>query len=605
MRYGSMGNILSIDLSAGSIRRETFSDDFARTFIGGNGFAAKLINDAVPSSVQPLDAENAVAIAVGPLTDTPFWGTSRVHMGFISPQTGLFFDSNFGGDFAVVQKRTGFDALIIQGRASKPVYLFVNEAGAEIRDASHVWGKTTEATIEILQRECGRGSVCAAIGPAGERQISFANLVSGGSRQGTAGRGGQGAVLGSKNLKAIVVRGGIKTAVADMKGVKAFLKERLPELKKNKGMMIRFGTGYLPSFMNAKGMLGTRNNSRETFDGWKEISGEFFLPKYGKGSTACHGCGLACGKNIVPGEGEYAGRTIKMPEYETLYAMGSMMDNADLHSIFSGGHICDLMGLDTISMGVTMAFVAECMEKGVAAESEVEGRPEFADGKGMVELIRLTARQEGIGKFLSLGSKRLSEIFGKDSYKYLHAVKGLEIAGHSPRGIREMSLGYAVATRGGSHHDARPFYPGTHPDPGFAGRPEYVVKSNHFTSVGDSLVICRFIQEGMLGPVAIGPEMARAVNLVTGWDIETEDLEKCGERIYNLERLINCSRGVTRKDDILPWRVMHEPIPAGPSGGRFCPPEELSNMLDRYYDLRGWDRNGVPTPEKLSELGLL
>jgi len=605
MRYGSMGNILSIDLSTGSTRSESFSDDFARTFIGGNGFAAKLINDNVPSNVQPLDAENAVAIAVGPLTDTPLWGTSRTHTAFISPQTGLFFDSNFGGDFAVAQKRTGFNAVIIQGKASKPAYLFVGEAGAEIRDASHVWGKTTEETIEILQRECGRGSVCAAIGPAGERKISFANLVSGGSRLGTAGRGGQGAVLGSKNLKAIVVRGGLKAAVADIKGLKAFLKEKLPELNKNKGIMTTFGTGYLPGFMNAKGMLGTRNNSRETFAGWKEISADFFLPKYGKGSTACHGCVLACGKTVVPGEGEYRGLAIKMPEYETLYAMGSMMDNSDIHSIFSGGHICDLMGLDTISMGVTMAFVAECMEKGVVSESELEGRVDFADGKSMVELIKLTARQEGIGKFLSLGSTRLSEIFGKDSYKYLHAVKGLEIAGHSPRGIREMSLGYAVATRGGSHHDTRPFYPGTHPDPGFAMRPEYVVKSNHFTSVGDSLVICRFIEEGILGPPAIGTDMVRAVNLVTGWNIETDDLEKCGERIYNLERMINCRRGVTRKDDLLPWRVMHEPIPAGPSKGRFCPPEELSKMLDRYYELRGWDRNGVPTPEKLSELGLL
>jgi aldehyde:ferredoxin oxidoreductase len=558
----------------------------------------------VPATIDPFDAENAVAIAVGPLTDTPLWGTSRAHMAFISPQTGLFFDSNFGGDFAVVQKRAGFDALFIRGKSSEPVYLFVSEDKTEIRDASHVWGKTTEETIAILQRECGRGSVCLAIGPAGERQICFANIIAGGRRLGTAGRGGPGAVLGSKNVKAIVVQGNRKTPVADSEGLKAFLKEKLPELKVNKGILTQFGTAYLPGFMNAKGMLGTHNNARETFDAWREISAGFFLPKYGNGSTACHGCGLACGKNVVPGKGDFAGKTIKMPEYETIYAMGSMMDNPDINSIFNGGHLCDLMGLDTITMGVTMAFVAECMEKGVVSESELGGRVNFSDGKGMIEPIKLTARQEGIGRFLSLGSRRLSEIFGGDSLQCLHEVKGLEIAGHSPRGIREMSLGYAVATRGGSHHDTRPFYPGTHPDPGFATRPEYVVKSNHFTSVGDSLVICRFIEEGILGPAAIGESMARAVNLVTDWNIDAAGLERCGERIYNLERLIHCRRGVTRKNDTLPWRVMHEPIPAGPSEGRFCPPESLSGMLDRYYEMRGWDGDGVPTPEKLLELGL-
>ena len=602
--FGYAGNILYVDLSAATWHRDSFSDDFAHKFIGGNGFAAKLIHDNVPPDVHPLAAENAMAIAVGPLTDTPLWGTSRAHMAFISPQTGLFFDSNFGGDFAIAQKRAGFDAIFIRGKTPKPVYLFITEGRVDFRDASLVWGKTTEDTIETLQRECGRGSVCMAIGPAGERKIPFANIVAGGKRFGTAGRGGQGAVMGSKNLKAVVVKGVMKTAVADMEGLKAFLKEKLPELKNNKGILTKFGTAYLPGFMNAKGILQARNNSRETFEAWREISSDIFLAKYQKGSTACHGCVVACGKNIVVGEGDYAGQTVKMPEYETLYAMGTMLDNPDINSIFNAGHICDLMGIDTISMGITMAFVAECIERGIVSESELGGRVKFSNGKGMVELIKLTVRQEGIGKLLSMGSTRLGEMFGKDSHKYLHTVKGLEIAGHSPRGIREMSLGYAVATRGGSHHDTRPFYPETHPDPGFVTRPEYVIKNNHFTSAGDSLVVCRFIAEGILGPISIGESMVKAVNLVTDWRIDTAGLEQCGERIYNLERLINCRRGAARKDDTLPWRVMHEPIPAGPSQGRFCPSDALQEMLDRYYDMRGWDKNGVPTPQKLMELGL-
>jgi len=599
------GKILHVDLSSGIAKREEFPDDFVRQFIGGNGFAAKLISERVPADVEPLDEKNGIAIAVGPLTDTPLWGTSRAHLGFISPQTGLFCDSNFGGDFAVAQKRTGVDAIFIQGKAVNPVYLFISEDQAEIRDASHVWGKTTEETIGILQGACGKGSVCMAIGPAGERKIPFANVVAGGRRLGTAGRGGQGAVMGSKNLKAVVVKGGLKTAVADREGLRDFLKEKFPELKKSKGLMTEFGTGALPGLINAKGMIGTRNNTRETFDAWREISADFFLSKCGAGITACPGCVLACGKNVVVGAGEYAGQTVKMPEYETIYALGSMLDNSDLNSIINGAHLCDLLGMDTISLGVTMAFVAECMERGIVTETDLGGRVNFSDGKELAELVKLTARQEGIGKFLAMGSRRLSELFGKDSGKWLHEVKGLEIAGHSPRGLRELSLGYAVATRGGSHHDARPFYPGTHPDPGFSTRPEYVVQSNHFTSVGDSLVICRFIAEGILGPTAIGEGMARAVNLIAGWGIGAAELGQCGERIYNLERLINCRRGVTRKDDTLPWRVMHEPIPAGPSAGRFCPPEALSEMLDRYYRMRGWDKDGVPTPEKLRELDLL
>lgn len=602
--FGNHGRILDVDLTKGTLRPVEFDESFFRKFVGGNGLAAKLIHDHVPPGTDALSEENAVAIAVGPLTDTPLWGTSRGHMAFISPQTRLFADSNFGGDFPVAQKRTGFDAILIRGRAARPSWLLVTDAGAEIRDAVHVWGKTTEEAIEILRKEGGEGSVCAAIGPAGELGGCFANLICGGKRVGAAGRGGQGAVMGAKNLKAVVVRGRTRTAIADAEGLRAFLREKLPELRKNKGGMTLLGTGAQPRMINAEGLLGTRNNSRETFEHWQEISADFFFPKYGKKSTACRGCVLACGKTVTVAEGDFRGKVVKMPEYETLFAMGSMMENRDINSIFNGNHVCDLMGMDTISMGVTLAFVAECLEKGVVSEADLGGRVDFADGPGMVELIKLTARREGIGRLLSLGSAQLCERFGGEAYKYLHAVKGMEIAGHSPRGIREMSLGYSVSTRGGSHQDTRPFYPGNHPDPGFETRPEYVRKSNSFTSLGDSLSVCRFIAEGMLEPPRVSESMAKAVNFVTGWGIDVDSLERIGERIYNLERLINCGRGVRRKDDVLPWRVMHEPIPDGPSQGRHCPPEELERMLDRYYELRGWSPDGVPTPEKLAELGL-
>ncbi len=603
--YGNNGLILKVNLSTGEVKEEQLDGEFYRQYCGGNGLIARLVHDTVAPSVAPLDPENVIVFAVGPLTDTPVWGTSRGHVGTISPQTGYFCDSNYGGDFGMALKRTGYDAISITGRAPKPVYLLVTEGGAEVKDAGIYWGKTTEETIDALEDLEGKGAVAAAIGPAGEQEIVFANIICGGTRRGAAGRGGMGAVLGSKNLKGIVARGDRKTEIADPDGLKRILKELLPELRKNKGAMTETGTAALVDMVNSKGMLGTHNNTRETFEYAKDISGEHFLKIYKEKNAACHGCVIACGQRVNVTEGDFAGRSVKMPEYETLYAIGAMLDNHDINAIFNGNHICDLMGIDTISMGVTLAFAAECMERGIVTEDELGGRVDFEDGWGMVELIKKTARKEGIGKLLALGSHRLAGQIGKDSYKYLYAVQGLECAGHSARGLRGMSLAYATSTRGGSHHDARPNYQAhSHPDPGFDGIPEYVAESQHFTAVGDSLVICRFIAEGMMGPSAVGESMVKILNCVTGWNIGIDDLRKTGERIYNLERLINVKRGASRTDDILPYRVMNEPISDGPARGRYVPREELDRMLDRYYRLRGWSADGIPTEGKLEELGL-
>jgi aldehyde:ferredoxin oxidoreductase len=603
--YGNNGTILKVNLSTGEVSEEQFDREFYLHYLGGNGLIAKLISDNVSPSVAPLEPENAIVFAVGPLTDTPVWGTSRGHVGTISPQTGFFCDSNYGGDFGMALKRTGYDAVYITGKSPKPVYLSVTEGRGELKDAAVYWGKTTEETLDALEALAGKGAVASAIGPAGEEGIIFANIICGGKRRGAAGRGGMGAVLGSKNLKAIVAEGSRKTQIADSEGLKTILRELLPELKENRGAFTKTGTSAVTAMVNSKGMLGTHNNTRETFEYAEDISGDHFLKTYKEKNTACHGCVIACGKKVGVTEGDFAGTSVKMPEYETLYAMGSMLDNHDINSIFNANHICDLMGIDTISMGVTLAFVAECMERGIVTEDEVEGRVNFDDGAGMVELIKKTARKEGIGKHLALGSLRLANLIGKESYKYLNAVQGLECAGHSARGLRGMALAYSTSTRGGSHHDARPNYPKhSHPDPGFEAIPEYVAESQYFTALGDSLVICRFIAEGMMEPSVVGETMVKILNCVTGWNIGIDDVRKIGERIYNLERLINVKRGLSHKDDVLPYRVMNEPIPEGPAKGRYVPREELDRMLDRYYELRGWSAEGIPMDDKLEELGL-
>jgi len=602
--YGNRGRILKVNLSTGEIKEELYDESVARMFLGGNGLAAKLIYDNVPFTADPLGPENAIVFSVGPLTDTPLWGTSRGHVASISPLTGIFADSNYGGQFGTAQKRAGFDAIFITGMSSKPVYISVTEEGGQIHDASHLWGKSTHETITALEEQQGKGSVCASIGPAGENGVLFANIILGGARPGAAGRAGMGTVMGAKKLKAVIAKGDKRTLIADRESLLKLMKEKSAAFKENTKVLSTYGTPFLINIINAKGMLGTRNNSIEIFAYPQDISGEHIKEKYWHKDTACFGCPVACGKNVHVMRGEYAGETVKMPEYETLYAMGSMLDNPDIDSIINGNHACDLMGIDTISMGVTLSFVAECMERKIITEEDMGGKVNFADGEAMVELIKKTAWKEGIGALLALGSVRLAEKFDKDAYKYLYAVKGLEIAGHSARGLRGMSLSYSTSTRGGSHHDGRPNYAKEDPDPGFAPQPAYIQKSQYFTAVGDSLVVCRFIAERGLG-TPLNEDIAKIVGYVTGWDITLAELEKIGERIYNLERLINVKRGMSRKDDTLPYRVTNEPIPDGPAKGRYCSKEELDALLDTFYTLRGWDRDGTPTKEKLAELGLI
>jgi aldehyde:ferredoxin oxidoreductase len=601
--FGYNGKILRIDLSNGQITSEEFDPAFARTFLGGNGFAAKLIYDGVADDVDPLGEDNALVFTVGPLTDTPVWGTGRGHLAAISPQTGFFADSNYGGRFAIAQKRAGFDVIYITGKSEKPVYLLVGQDAVELIDAGDLWGMTTEETNNLLQSRCGRGSVSASIGPAGENGVLFANIICGGARPGAAGRGGMGAVMGSKNLKAVVARGNLKTQIAHPQQLKDLLGEQRKTLKSNTAVLTERGTPFLVNMLNSRGTLCTHNASVETFEFADDLSDEQLKQNYVVRNSACYGCPVACGKVVQAPDGEYAGKKLKMPEYETIYALGSMLDNRDIVSVIDGNGVCDLYGMDTISMGVTLSFVAECLEKGIVSHSDLGGRVDFADGRGMVELVKLTAKKQGIGKLLALGSLRLSQKFGADSHRLLYCVKGLEIAGHSARGVRPMALGYATSTRGGSHHDTRPKYLFPDDDPGFEGQVEYNITSQNYTALGDSLIMCRFVQEKGFGP-AIDKMTASVVNYVTGWDGDQRELDIIGERVYNLERLINVRRGLGRRDDTPPWRTMNEPIPDGPAQGRYCSSENFQRMLDEYYRLRGWSQDGVPGRAKLSELGL-
>ena len=600
--FGHHGRLLKVDLSSGEVRAEPFDTAFARAFLGGNGFAAKVIHDTVPAGTDPFGEANTLVFAVGPLTDTPVWGSGRGQVAAVSPLTGQFADSNFGGHFGSELKRTGFDAVCVTGVSADPVYLAVTEDGACLKDAGDMRGKTTDATIAMIEEAEG-GGAAAVIGPAGEKRVLFASIVCSGARMSVAGRCGLGAVMGAKGLKAIAVRGNRPTLVAEPEKLKAFLDERVAGMKAKAALLTTHGTPFLVEKINARGLLGTHNAREQTFAFADDIGAGVLKEKYVTRKVACRRCPVACGKMVKVPHGPFAGRTIKMAEYESIFAVGPMLDNRDIVSILNANGLCDAYGLDTVSMGVTLAFVAECLERGFVTPADLGGEVRFADGEGMVDLVRATALREGIGDLLALGSRRLAGRFGSGAHRCLYEVKGLEISGHSATGLRSLALGYATATRGGSHHDGRPRYPETDGDPGFGAEPEFSVRTQNFTAVGDSLVMCRFLHERAFGFV-IDENTATALNLVTGWDVGADELERIGERIYNLERLVSVGQGADRGHDTLPYRAMHEPIPDGPARGRHCPPEQLEKMLDAYYRMRGWSPRGIPTPRKLKELGL-
>lgn len=605
--FGYRGRIIYIDLTDRSFRIEAFDEAFAKAYLGGNGFAAKILYDTLRPGIDPFDPSNTVVFAVGPVTDTAIPSTSRGYVASKSPLNGLYFDSTFGGRFPITQKRTGFEGIVITGKSTAPVYLYVYENRAEVQPASDLWGKSTEEAAEILRARYGNDSDVAAIGPAGENLVRFAcigHFRKG--RSGISGRGGLGAVLGSKGIKAIVVRGERRTEVAHPEKLEALVVRQRETLKKGTAGLSEFGTPVLVQLVNSMGALGTRNLQREYSEKAETISGKVLKEEFFEKNISCAQCPVACGKVSSVKTGPDAGLSWKMPEFETIFSLGSMVENYDVPALIRANKLCDEMGLDTISMGVTLAFAMECFEKGFLSLKDTGGIAlRFGDTDVIPRLIRDTALQQGFGKLLSEGSERMGARLDPKTTEFLYTVKKVEIPGHSARVLKGMSIGYSTGTRGGSHHDARPILQysneqdNVHPE----GQPEYAIRTQNFTALGDSLTQCRFVSERGFG-MTITEAYAEMINAVTGWNLITEDVERIGERICNLERAFNVREGVSRKEDKLPYRVMEEPVPNGPHHGMRCSREELDQMLDEYYRLRGWTDQGIPTREKLHELQL-
>ena len=602
--YG--GRILHIDLGKQNFSVQNFDEAFARKYLGGNGFAAKILYDGLKPGIDPFSPENMVVFAVGPITDTPLPSTSRGYAATKSPLSGLFFDSTFGGRFAITQKRTGFEAISISGRSGSPTYLLIDENGAQFKPAASLWGKLTRDTVEAIQAVEGQDADAVAIGPAGEKLVRFACMVHyWRGREGVAGRGGIGAVLGSKNVKAVVVKGSRKTQVADANSLRELIDSRKEAMEKGTAGLKNLGTPVLVNMINTLGGLGVRNLQEEHSSRAPEIGGERLKELFFERNDTCFGCPIACGKTFrLPASQE--GLRWKMPEYETLFSLGSMVDNWDPASLLKLNALCDQWGLDTISMGLTLSFALECFEKGYLTPQDTGGRTlRFGDAEVIQELVEETGKRQGFGDALAEGSFRLAQRIGKGAADLLYCFKKVEAAGHSARALKGMAIGYSTATRGGSHHDARPtlLYMGEFDRTKAQVAPSFALRTQNFTALDDSLTQCRFASERGYGGL-INENYLKMINGVTGWSLNLPEVESLGERIYNLERAFNCREGVSRKDDNLPRRVANEPIPSGASQGMYCPPQEFNGLLDEYYRLRGWDANGIPSAEKLKELGL-
>lgn len=613
MTGGWTGEILRVNLSRGTWRTEPLNLKWAREFIGGRGLAARYLYEEMNQAVDPFSPENTLIFAAGPLTGTNAPCSSRYMVVTKGALTNAITTSNSGGRWGPELKFAGYDMVIVEGKAPRPVYLWIHDGEVEIRDAGRLWGKTVWETEDGVRKETGvPDAVVASIGPAGERLVRFACIVN--DRHRAAGRSGVGAVMGSKKLKAIAVRGTRGVKIADPG---AFLeatwsaKARLAKNPTTGGGFAKHGTLATMDPINEVGALPTRNHSEGQFEGVKSI-GAGVLRKSGRLLTnkACFACTIACGRVTKITEEGIARHIVHTsrknwrmagegPEYENAWALGAECGVADQDAILMANYLCNELGMDPISLGVTIAAAMELYEGGVLTEVETGVPLRFGSTEALLRMVEATARREGFGNELAEGSMRMTAKFGRPDL--FMGVKGQEFPAYDPRGLQGMGLGYATSNRGACH--LRAFTAGAEVFGKMdrsvtAGKAELTKKlQDRGAASYDASGLCSFVDS------AVGPEgVAAMLSSATGVAYTTGEIVKAGERIHNLERLWNLKAGLTARDDTLPARMLQEPLPSGPSAGAVS---RLGEMLPDYYRLRGWTAEGVPTTEKLSELGLL
>jgi aldehyde:ferredoxin oxidoreductase len=589
---GYAGAILSVDLTAGSLQKQPLPEEWKKKYIGGRGFGVRIISDLVDPATDPLSDANVVVFAAGPLTGSRMPMGSRYDVVTKSPLTGTLSSANSGGFFGTELKRAGFDAVIIRGNARRPVYLWISDGAAEIRDASALWGKTTGGTTQAIQAALGDPQIrVACIGPAGERQCLMAAVMNEQSR--AAARGGSGAVMGSKCLKALAVRGTGSVVAQDpvhFDAVITSVRERLKGGGLATGGLNKYGTAALLQLINQLGLLPANNHQKNSFMDAGRVSGEELTRGFLKEKKSCYSCPVACGRECEV-DGERGGG----PEYETIWAFGPDCGVSDMPSIIRANNLCNELGLDTISTGVTIACAMELSEKGYLPHTV-----RWGDGDKVVNLVRMIAYRAGIGDEMAEGSFRFAARYGHPELSM--SAKKLEVPAYDPRGLQGQGLEYATSVRGACHVYGNMVYPEVlgvpvKLDPSATeNKAPWTKVMQDLAAAVDSSGMCLFG-----GRVLSGADYAAMVSALTGQRMGEHEFLQAGERIWNLQKVFNLKAGLGRDDDTLPPRMLKEPLKDGAPKGQVWHRDAL---LPAYYAARGWDDLGRPTKEKLKELGI-
>jgi aldehyde:ferredoxin oxidoreductase len=607
--FAYAGKILRVDLTTGKISTEPLSEKMAKDYIGGIGLGIKLLMDNSKPGTDPFDPDNPLIYLTGPLSGTlgPTGGNSYAVVSK-SPATGGVGNAESHGFFGPDLKRAGYDAVIITGKAPTLSYLWIDDDKVEIRNAEHLQYKTVNETDHMIRDELGDFYIrVSAIGEAGERLCRFAAIINDEFR--AIGRAGMGGVMGSKNLKAVAVRGTHDVNVADFDGFREFIKmiyERMkgPATKKYKTL----GTPQNVLVLNSLNALATRNFSNSQFEGADKVSGEWLNEHYVKKIVGCATCGMRCDHIAVVPEGPYQGSTSRL-EFECLWSMGPLCGIDRLDAIIEAMRIVNEYGMDGISIGVVVAFAMDCYENGVITKEQTDGIDlRFGNAEALIQIIHKIGKREGwLGNALAEGVAKAAEIIGGDAYKYACHIKGLELPGYDLRTLKTAALGFSVSFRGACHLRNGAYSPDVKGkvnrfkiEP---GRGKMIVPDGHVYNVIDSLIVCKFSRGTYYDGLK---DLAKYYTLATGIPMTDEELDKDGERIENLARLFNIREGKgTRAYDTLPWKIENVPVPEeGPAKGVCVNDEELQLGLDDYYAARGWTSDGAPTVEKLEELGL-
>ena len=621
---GYAGQILYVNLSDGSLRKKSLERDFALKYIGGRGFSSRILWEELQPGIDPFGEDNIVVIATGPLNGTPTPSASRLTVAAKSPLTGALGDANSGGYWAPELKYAGFDAIVVKGISPEPVYLWVEDGKAELRQAKHLWGLGTHAVGERLKEEIDDDTIhVCAIGPGGENRVRYACVITDG--ESAAGRCGIGAVMGAKRLKAVAVRGTRDVGIADPRRFKAALDAYRETLEGEVWTEIlrRLGTPNLVAHRQKLGIWGAKNFQRGTIEGWEKISGEAFREKFLHKVLGCMGCLVRCRRYSVIPAGASAPLYTKGPEYDTINGLGAKTYITDPAVILRAHYLCDDYGIDAQTAGSSIAMAMELYERGILKKGQVDG-PEivFGNGEALLHLIPQIASRQGLGDLLAEGTKIMGERL-KAEYYAIH-VKGLEVDASDPRGYVTRALTYSVATRGSCHlrgfpyidefitpAEAEAFFgtPAVSRLEALEGKGKMVAWSEDWVTLADLTGVCKFAwYRSRNFPMLI----KRGLNLMneilvaaTGLPLTPETLLRCGERVYNLEKLFNLREGFGREADYPPQRFFQEETPDGPSKGAKLKQEEYDRVLDDYYEARGWDKKtGQPLQPKLRLLGL-